>query len=118
MCIISYSLSIMYTYIYVYIYIHIYTSSLGVGGKKVDEEQRIGQKRLNSMRGYWHQLCQVVSDGYVYKYTMRLFICIYTFPQKFIHIYMYMYIYLHIYLHTYLSIYINVYIYMYTYIHR
>lgn len=37
----------------------------GVGGKKVDEEQRIGQKRLNSMRGYWHQLCHVVSDDSV-----------------------------------------------------
>ena len=37
----------------------------GVGGKKLDEEQRIGQKRLNSMRGYWHQLCQVVSDDSV-----------------------------------------------------
>ena len=34
----------------------------GVGGKKQDEEQRIGQKRLNSMRAYWNQLCQVVSD--------------------------------------------------------
>lgn len=37
----------------------------GVRGKKVDEEQRIGQKRLNSMRSYWHQLCQVVSEDSV-----------------------------------------------------
>jgi dynein regulatry complex protein 1 len=37
----------------------------GVGGKKVNEEQRIGQKRLNSMRGYWGQLCQVVSEDSV-----------------------------------------------------
>ena len=37
----------------------------GVGGKKQDEEQRIGQKRLNSMRAHWNQLCQVVSDDSV-----------------------------------------------------
>jgi hypothetical protein len=44
--------------------------SSGVGGKKVDEEQRIGQKRLNSMRG---------TD-----------MCVY--------VYIYMYIYIHIYI--------------------
>jgi hypothetical protein len=81
----------------------------GVGGKgkKVDEEQRIGQKRLNSMRGYWHQLCQVVSDDsvevwrqlekdcvglkellakrYVYVYiciNIDLYICVYLYIEK------------------------------------
>ena len=29
------------------------------GTKKADEEARIGQKRLNSMRAYWNQLSQV-----------------------------------------------------------
>ena len=35
------------------------------GTKKADEEARIGQKRLNSMRAYWNQLAQVVSDDTV-----------------------------------------------------
>ena len=35
------------------------------GTKKADEEARIGQKRLNSMRAYWNQLSQVVSDDTV-----------------------------------------------------
>ena len=42
-----------------------FSAAPGVGGKKINEEQRIGQKRLNSMRGYWGQLCQVVSDDSV-----------------------------------------------------
>lgn len=37
----------------------------GVGGKATQEEIRIAQKRLASMRNYWYQLSQVVSDDSV-----------------------------------------------------
>ena len=37
-------------------------SAAAAGGKATDEDNRIGQKRLNSMRNFWIQLSQIVSD--------------------------------------------------------
>jgi hypothetical protein len=37
----------------------------GASQGKAEEDARVGQKRLNSMRNYWNQLSQVVSDDAV-----------------------------------------------------